>query len=334
MGSPIAVLGAGAWGTALAMQLARNGNPVRLWSHDPLEVAALKRDGSNQHYLPDIALPKGIELHTELDQALEAASFCLLVIPSHGFSGLLQRLSGLNLNIPLFWATKGLEISSGRLLHEVVQEFFPGLACGVISGPTFAKEVALDLPAAITCAGTDPQATERFAHTLHGGHFRCYSSSDVVGVEVGGALKNILAIAVGAADGLGYGANTRAALITRGMAEMMRFSQFKGGQAETLMGLAGLGDLVLTCTDNQSRNRQFGLAIGQGLSKSEALDKVGHTVEGAKAAQAVYPLVQRYDIDMPICTQVYEVLELGKSPQQAVADLEQRARKSESLSGE
>lgn len=328
----IAVLGAGAWGTALAMQVARNGHQAQLWSHAPAELQAIAAAGCNQHYLPDIPLPSGIVLQQDLEQALQNSDFCLLVIPSHGFSALLEKIAHLSFTPPpIFWATKGFDLSSGKLLHELVISRFPDLPCGVISGPTFAIEVAKNLPAAISCAGTDAAVTESFASTLHGGHFRCYSAEDLIGVEVGGALKNILAIAVGAADGLGFGANTRAALITRGMAEMMRLSQTLGGQAETLMGLAGLGDLVLTCTDNQSRNRQFGLAIGQGLSRAEAEAKVGHTVEGLKAAQAVYQLAQKHQLDMPICRQVYEVLEKGKSPQQAVADLEQRARKSESL---
>jgi glycerol-3-phosphate dehydrogenase (NAD(P)+) len=224
----------------------------------------------------------------------------------------------------LFWASKGFEIESGKLLHEVFDEALPGYRYGVISGPTFATEVAQGLPAAIACAGNDAPTTSAFAELLRGHHFRAYTSEDIIGVELGGALKNVLAIAVGIADGLGFGANTRAALMTRGLAEIMRLSTKMGAHQETMMGLAGLGDFILTCTDNQSRNRRFGLAIGQGKSVPHAEIEVGQTVEGLRAAKAIYNKARELELDLPIIAEVYRVLYEGKNPQDAVHDLESR----------
>lgn len=224
----------------------------------------------------------------------------------------------------VFWASKGFEIETGRLLHELVEEEMPANHYGVISGPSFASEVAKGLPTLITCAGNDPASTDAFADLLRGQHFRAYTTDDVVGVELGGALKNIYAIAVGAADGLGYGANTRAALLTRGLAEIMRLGVRLGARQETLMGLSGLGDLLLTCTDNQSRNRRFGLAIGQGKNTQQAEVEVGHTVEGLRATRAIFLKSRDLDLDLPILEEIYQVLYEGKSPREAVQDLESR----------
>jgi glycerol-3-phosphate dehydrogenase (NAD(P)+) len=325
MAQTVAVLGAGSWGTALAIQLARGDLQVRLWGHVAAHVERLRELRENTDYLPGYPLADNIEPLADLPAAVEGANFLLVAIPSKGFRDLLRRLKPIvDGSQALFWASKGFEIETGRLLHEVMTEELPGLNFGVVSGPTFAAEVARDLPAAIACAGNDAATTEAFAEMLRGPHFRAYTTEDIVGVELGGALKNVLAIAVGVADGLGYGANTRAALITRGLAEIMRLATALGAQRETLMGLAGLGDVILTCTDDQSRNRRFGLALGRGRSVEQAEIDVGQTVEGLRAAKAVYAKAAELRLDLPIIEEVYQLLYAGKSPRDAVRDLENR----------
>jgi len=326
----IAVIGAGSWGTALAIQFARLGHGVRLWGHDPEHLQAIKTSGFNQTYLPDIKLPQGIITEKSLAKAVANVSHILIVIPSKAFREFLKKLKYVvNPGTKIFWASKGFEIETGKFLHQIVEEELPGLEYGVISGPTFAREVALGLPAALTCAGNNQQSTAEFASLLHGERFRCYTSDDVIGVEVGGALKNVLAIAVGVADGLGFGANSRSALMTRGMSEVMRFGETLGAKRETLMGLAGLGDLILTCTDNQSRNRRFGLAIGKGSTAAEAETEIGQTVEGLRAAEAIYLMAQKHQLDLPIMEQVYQVLYQNKPALEAVSSLEQRPQSAE-----
>ena len=326
----VALFGAGSWGTALAIQLARNGVRVNLWGHEPGHINDLVNDRENRKYLPGIKLDDNIFPVATLEECLNQADTVLIVIPSKAFRDFLQQLNPLlNTPISVFWASKGFEIESGKLLHELVLEELPGHHYGVISGPTFATEVARGLPAAITCAGDDSAETAAFAGLLHASRFRCYTSEDVIGVELGGALKNILAIAVGVADGLGFGANTRAALMTRGLSEVMRLGQHLGAQQETLMGLAGLGDLILTCTDNQSRNRRFGLAVGDGKTVEQAMVDVGQTVEGYRAARAIYLLSQELGLELPIMEQVYRVLYEDVKPVDAVELLENRPQRAE-----
>jgi glycerol-3-phosphate dehydrogenase (NAD(P)+) len=321
----VAVLGAGSWGTALAIQLARNELDVRLWGHDPAHVERLRALRENSDYLPGFKLADNIEPLAALKDAVANAAYLLIAIPSKGFRALLQDLKPLlDDDMALFWASKGFEIESGKLLHEIIEQELPKHHYGVISGPTFATEVARGLPAAIACAGNDAQTTAAFAELLRGHHFRAYTSEDIVGVELGGALKNVLAIAVGVADGLGFGANTRAALMTRGLAEIMRLGTHLGAHQETMMGLAGLGDLILTCTDNQSRNRRFGLALGQGKTIAAAEVEVGQTVEGLRAAKAIYNKSRELGLDLPIIKEVYRLLYEGKKPHEAVRDLESR----------
>jgi glycerol-3-phosphate dehydrogenase (NAD(P)+) len=320
---PIAVLGAGAWGTALSILQARNGVPTWLWGHDPALVARLRADRENLQFLPGVRLPDRLEVTDDLALAMSRADDLLLVVPSQVFGEVLDRLRGhLRPGTRIAWATKGLDPDQGRPLHELVGERIgSGVPIGVLSGPTFAGEVARGLPTAITVASGQEDFARALALRLHSPSFRVYVSHDVVGVELGGAVKNVLAVAAGAADGLGFGANTRAALITRGLAEMMRLGAAMGGERETFMGLAGLGDLVLTCTDNQSRNRRMGLALARGDSVESAQAAIGQVVEGVATAREVARLAGRFGVEMPICQQVYRVLHEGVAPREAVRAL-------------
>lgn len=327
----ITVLGVGSWGTALALLLARNGHIVRLWGHDPQEVAPLVQERENRRYLPGIPFPATLEMDADLEAAVTGVDWVLIATPSHAYRVTLQHLhSVLSATVGLAWATKGLEPGSGRFLHEVATEilgeFWP---VAVISGPSFAGEVARGLPTAVTVAAHSADYARRAALLLHGSNVRAYTSTDIVGVELGGAVKNVLAIATGIADGLGFGANARAALITRGLAEMTRLGLAVGGQRETFMGLAGVGDLVLTCTDDQSRNRRFGLAIGRGETADAAFAAIGQVVEGAATAREALRLARRHAVEMPITEQVDQVLHQGQDPRQAVEILLARDLKSE-----
>ncbi|HHQ43161.1 MAG TPA: NAD(P)-dependent glycerol-3-phosphate dehydrogenase [Chromatiales bacterium] len=327
---PFAVLGAGAWGTALAVQLARRGRTVRLWSRDPAHAAEMARVRRNERHLPGVALPEGLEPTSDEAQALAGGAVALVAVPSAAFREVLRRFApGLRAPARVAWATKGLEPGTGRLLHEVLAEEIPGARAAAVSGPTFAREVAAGLPTALTVASPDAGFAREVAGALHGGTLRAYTSGDLVGVELGGAVKNVLAIAAGIADGLGLGANTRAALITRGLAEMTRLGRALGGRPETFMGLAGLGDLVLTCTDDQSRNRRLGLALGRGLPPPAALAEVGAVVEGAHTAAEVVGLAARHAVEMPICEQVSRVLAGERTPTEAAEALLAREPKAE-----
>jgi glycerol-3-phosphate dehydrogenase (NAD(P)+) len=329
----VAVLGVGSWGTALAMLLARNGHTVRLWGHDPEEVAPLQRDRENRRYLPGILFPATLTVGVDLAEALAGVELALVVTPSHAYRATLERLRPhLPATAGLAWATKGLEPGSGLFLHEVTAEVL-GAAwpAAVISGPSFAGEVAQGLPTAVTVAAQAVKHARRVATALHGSSLRAYTSTDVIGVELGGAIKNVLAIAAGIADGLGFGANARAALITRGLAEMVRLGLAVGGQRETFMGLTGVGDLVLTCTDDQSRNRRFGLAIGRGEPVEAALAAIGQVVEGAATAREALRLARQRRVEMPITEQVDRVLHHGQNPRRAVEILLARDLKPETL---
>ncbi len=327
----IAVLGAGSWGTALALLLARNGAQVRLWGRDVEHLEKLRRTRVNQRYLPDIPFPATLEPSPILEEALAAAHEILIAVPSAGFRHTLRlAVPQLRSDAGLAWATKGLEPGRACLLHEVAQEECGGARpLAVISGPTFASEVAARLPTAVTVAASSTDYARRWAALLHNERFRAYTCADIPGVEVGGAVKNVLAIAAGIADGLGFGANTRAALITRGLAEMTRLGVALGGQRETFVGLAGLGDLVLTCTDDQSRNRRLGLALGRGSTVQEALQDIDQVVEGVQTASEVRNLVQGLGIEMPIVEQVYQVLHRGRLPADAVNALLSREQRPE-----
>lgn len=328
---PIAVLGAGSWGTALAILLVRNGHNVRLWGNALPVMAELARSRCNVRYLPGVSFPKGLAIHADLDAALADQADLLVVVPSHAFRSVLTLLAPkLAPGTPLAWATKGLEMASGKLLHQVADETLAaGTPHAVISGPTFAREVAAGLPTAATVAGSTPAVAKHFADLLRGPSFRAYTSTDRIGLELGGALKNVLAIAAGISDGLGFGANSRAALITRGLAEMIRLGEALGGQRETFMGLSGVGDLVLTCTDDQSRNRRMGLALGRGQSREQAQIIIDQVVEGVETAREIHTLGKRHGVELPISEQVYQVLYHGLDPHAAVHTLLTREPKAE-----
>ena len=269
---PIAVLGAGSWGTALAISLSRNGEKTLLWGRDNVRISAFDTARCNTEYLPDISFPPSLQISSDLEDVISQAGDIIVVVPSHGFRATLELIKPLLKDKQrIAWATKGFEAGSGKLLHQVAEDVYgKSHPLAVISGPTFAKEVARGLPTAVTVASNDEKFSHFLAARLHTDTFRIYTSDDIVGVEVGGAVKNVLAIAAGISDGLNYGANARAALITRSLAEIMRLGIDLGARAETLMGLTGVGDLILTCTDDQSRNRRLGLALGQGKTLEEA----------------------------------------------------------------
>jgi glycerol-3-phosphate dehydrogenase (NAD(P)+) len=315
----------------VAILLERNGIQIRLWGHEEAHVARLLLDRENREFLPGMPLPPAITPMDALEEALDGAEEVLLVVPSHAFRATLQRLAPLlRKDAGVSWATKGFDPHDGRLLHQVAAEVLGEQhSLAVISGPTFAREVARGLPTAVTVASPNQDYALRVASYLHSDRFRAYTSGDIIGVQVGGAAKNVLAIAAGIADGLGFGANTRAALITRGLVELTRLGNALGGQPHTFMGLAGLGDLALTCTDDQSRNRRMGLCLARGLSIEQARGEIGQEVEGVGAAWVVFRKARELEVEMPICEQVYRVLYEGATPMEATQALLERAIKAE-----
>lgn len=326
----IAVFGAGSWGTALAVLLARKRYTVLLWGHDAAQIETLGRTRRNARYLPDTVLPANIELCADLDATLARARNYLVAVPSHAFRALLTAVRPHAPGATLAWATKGFEPGSAKLLSEVAAEVLPAAtATAVISGPTFAREVAAGLPTALTVAAQTREVAEQVAAWLRTDHLRAYTSIDMVGVQIGGAVKNVLAIASGISDGLGYGANARAALITRGLAELTRLGLALGGNQETFMGLAGVGDLILTCTDDTSRNRQVGLALGRGRVLGDILRDLGQVAEGVSSAREVLALARRLGVDMPITEQVCAVLFEEQPPKVAVEALLRREARPE-----
>lgn len=327
----ISILGAGSWGTALAILAARNGCQTMLWGHNANHIEALRQDRQNKRYLPEQFFLENLSVSSDLSEAGTFSDLMLVCVPSHAFKDTLIKLKPyLAQNAKIAWATKGFNPANGELLHEIVSGVFSKQTpSAILSGPTFAREVAANLPTAVTIASSRPEFANELATILHSGRFRTYTSSDIIGVEVGGAVKNVLAIAAGIADGLGFGANTRAALITRGLSEIIRLGIELGGQQETFMGLSGLGDLILTCTDNQSRNRRFGLALGQGKNKADALNEIQQEIEGISAAKETWLLANKYSIEMPITEQTYRVLYEDLAPLAAVKNLLARDQKSE-----
>ncbi len=319
---PIAVLGAGSWGYALALVLADNHIPVKLWGHHPEAMRALETSRENK-YLPGFPLPDTIHIAYTLEDALHNVAGILIVVPSDAFIPLLTQIKD-HAHLPLAWGTKGLS-SDAELLSTKAQHLLgPNAQLCVLSGPSFAKEVAQQQPTAITAASNDASAYF-WQQRLHNDYFRVYTSTDMVGAQLGGACKNVLAIAVGIAEGLGLGSNARAALMTRGFAELLRLGRALGAEDSTLMGLSGIGDLILTCSENQSRNRRFGLALGQGQHAEKIKRTIGQVVEGEHTTKLVYQLAKRLQINMPITEQVYQILYEGKDARLAVKALLERA---------
>jgi glycerol-3-phosphate dehydrogenase (NAD(P)+) len=326
----LAVLGAGSWGTALAALTARNGVPTRLWGRDAGALAAMAETGQNQRYLPDIQLPAELRFESDLVAALRGAGIVLIVVPSHAFASMLDEIAPLlEPGAAIAWATKGFEPGTGRFLHELVAEKLPGRPAAVVTGPSFAKEVALGLPSAVTVHSDDEAFAQQLASMLHAPNFRAYSGGDVLGAELGGAMKNVLAVATGVADGMDLGLNARAGLITRGMNEMLRLGVALGARPETLMGLSGLGDLVLTCTGDLSRNRRLGLALGKGVAIDEAVRRIGQVVESVVTADEVARLAAKHGLDLPISNGVRAVLHGEVTPVEGLRALMSREQKPE-----
>jgi glycerol-3-phosphate dehydrogenase (NAD(P)+) len=329
--APAAVLGAGSWGTALAIQVARSGRPTHLWGRDPQRQEAMATARSNERYLAGARFPDSLVVERDLAAALRGVSDVLIAVPSHSFRTLLEEIRPHLLpQMRLAWATKGFELETGLLPHQVAREILgSSRAVAVLSGPTFAREVGHGLPTAMTIASPDAAFASALASGLSSANFRAYTSTDIIGVEVGGAVKNVLAVGAGLSDGLGFGANTRVALITRGLVEMTRLGVALGAHRDTFMGLAGLGDVVLTCTDDQSRNRRFGLLLASGRSPEEALATIGQVVEGYSAAKAAHIVAAREHVEMPLSEGVYRVLYEHMPAKDAVRELMSRPIKSE-----
>lgn len=330
--SQVTVLGAGSYGTALALCFARKGTHTCLWGRDAEQVEAMATSRENARYLPGIQLPDTLHVTANLAEAVADSHNIVVVVPSSAFAQVLKDMRPhLRKDARVAWATKGLEPETGRLLFEVAQEILgDSHALAVLSGPTFAMEMAKGLPTAISMSSTDPQFVDELSELLHCDRsFRVYTNDDFIGVQLGGAVKNVIAIGAGMADGIGFGANARTALITRGLAELTRLGLKLGAKPETFTGMAGLGDLILTCTDNQSRNRRFGLALGQGKSVEQAMKEIGQAVEGYRNTREVVALAKRHGVEMPICEQLYDVLYGDTTPQQAAINLLSRARTSE-----
>ncbi|RUO78678.1 NAD(P)H-dependent glycerol-3-phosphate dehydrogenase [Pseudidiomarina taiwanensis] len=328
----VTVLGAGSYGTALAFCFARKGTPTTLWGRDSAQIEQMRSTRENKRYLPGIPFPDSLVVTDDLAQAVAASDNIVVVVPSSAFAQVLKDIKPLlREHARVAWATKGLEPNTGRLLYEVAEETLgTERSLAVLSGPTFAMEMAKGLPTAISMSSKDNDFVEELSELLHcDKSFRVYTNDDFIGVQLGGAVKNVIAIGAGMADGIGFGANARTALITRGLAELTRLGLKLGARPETFTGMAGLGDLILTCTDDQSRNRRLGLALGQGKTVEEAMAEIGQAVEGYRNTKEVVALARRNGVEMPICEQLYEVLYGDMSPRQAAINLLSRARTSE-----
>lgn len=324
------MLGAGSWGTALALVLSRNGHPTRLWGRDPAVMQAMADTGENHRYLPGQAFDRRLKPVASLRAALTGVDDVVIAVPSAVFGELVARLRNAGMDgLPILIATKGLDHSAGGFLSDVVARSLPRSPAAILSGPSFAGEVARGLPTAVTIASNRIDTANHFADAFHGHGFRPYTLLDPIGVQLSGAVKNVLAVAAGIADGLGLGANTQAGLITRGLAELMRLGEAMGARAQTFMGLSGVGDIVLTCTDDQSRNRRFGLLLGKGSDIAEAVAQIGQTVEAVPTARGVLAMAQSYGLELPICAQVHAILFDQRSPVDALEQLMARQRRDE-----
>jgi glycerol-3-phosphate dehydrogenase (NAD(P)+) len=328
----IGVIGAGAWGTALAIHLAKLHPEIQLWARNSEALKKIISDRENKRYLPGAILPDNIIPNTDFAALANICTHLLVAVPSTTMRDMMQRINthASEKLRGIIWACKGLEQGTGKFLHQVAQEeLSKNINTAILSGPSFAQEVGKGLPTAVTIASTDESFAQEVAQLFHHPLFRTYISTDITGVEIGGTFKNILAIAAGIIDGLQFGANARAALITRGVAEMTRFGKRLGVNTDTFSGLSGIGDIVLTCTENMSRNRRFGLGLGAGKSLQEVEQEIGQVIEGKYAAKVVYDLARKLDIELPISTQVYEVLYNNKPAREAVEELLSRSLKNE-----
>lgn len=316
-----AVLGAGSWGTALAMQLAKN-NATTLWGRNAERMAAMQQSRSNEYYLPGIPFPEQLQISDDLEQTISQAEVVLIVCPSHAFHDTLKQVKPLLGSRPLAWASKGFEPGTGRFLHQVVEQVLgKNHPKALVTGPSFAKDVAKGRPTLVTVVSDHHEFAKQVSLALHSDNFRVYLAADLIGAELGGAVKNVLALATGIADGMQLGDNTRAALITRGMAEMIRLGRALGCQTETLMGLSGLGDLVLTSTGDLSRNRRMGLALGQGKSITQAKREIGQVVEGIGTTEEVMRLANQHQVEMPITEHIWKIINDKLSIKQALESL-------------
>ncbi len=325
----VAILGAGAWGTALAINLSAR-HQVVLWTKFPEHLSELVTHRVNVSFFPDFHLPEALLLTSSLPEALQAVDLAIIVVPMAGLRETLQSIAQTGIKVPIIWGCKGFESEAAKLPHQVVAEESIGdYPCGVISGPSFAQEVAQGLPTALTLASNDAAFAQEMASQLHSAKLRIYTSQDVIGVETGGAVKNVITIAAGISDGLGFGHNARAALITRGLMEITRLGLGLGGKMETLMGLAGVGDLILTCTGDLSRNRRVGLMLAVGRALPEILNELGHVAEGVHTAQAVLYLSRQLNVSMPITESVCNILHDGLPAREAVEKLLNREPKAE-----
>jgi glycerol-3-phosphate dehydrogenase (NAD(P)+) len=320
---PIAVLGAGSWGTALAMSLARNRQRVHLWDRNTRLLEHLAEARMNTRYLPGILLPEGLKVCCELSEALEGIQDILIVVPSHAFGEALKTIEPfLSEKNRLIWATKGLEPETGLFFHQVLERDLPQpLRYAVLSGPSFATEVAAGIPTAVAIATKDENFGQDLVSRFNQDNFSVALTDDIIGVQLGGVVKNVLGVAVGISDGALFGANTRAALMVQGLTEMMRLGAALGARAETLMGLAGCGDVILTCTDNQSRNRRFGLALAKGLTANEALNEIGQVVEAVHNVKQLCALSRTYSVRLPVAEQVLRIIKGEVSPKEAIQAL-------------
>ncbi len=330
-GSKIAVLGAGAWGTALAMHISQK-HQVSLWARNAGHVSGMRKARANPLYLGDFRFHDNLQVEDDVGAAIQDADLILSVVPTAGFRNILKEMKALKSITPIIWAHKGLEPQTAKLPHEVAQEELGvNQKWGALSGPSFAAELVRGLPTAVTLAASDAEFALQAANLIHGNNLRVYNSTDVVGVSVGGAVKNVMAIAAGISDGMGFGNNARAAMITRGLAEITRFGVALGAKTETFMGLAGAGDLILTCTGQYSRNREVGLQLASGKSLDDILQGLGHVAEGVNTAREVMRRADSMKIDMPITYEVNQALTHGKSAREAVTDLLGREQKAEAI---
>ena len=326
----VMVVGAGSWGTALALVLARNGHRTYLWDCLASHVEKLTAERCNNYHLPGHSFPDALTTVPRFTPLPAGVGHVLIVVPCAGLTDVLAELqSRPERDFKICLACKGIEPNTLILNHVLVEKYLPGVPVAVLSGPSFAREVAQGLPTAVTIAAQDPSVAAEFSALFHCEVFRTYTHDDIIGVQVGGAVKNVMAIAAGIADGLHYGANTRAALMSRGLAEIMRLGQAMGARVDTFMGLAGLGDLALTCTDDQSRNRRFGLALAQGKTPEQAMTEIGQVVEGLHTTRVVCALAGKYAVDMPISAQVQNVIDGKITPREAAHELLGREPKSE-----